>query len=168
MVQSCPEASPTKWHQAHTTWFFETFVLQPFLAEYRPFRGDFHRLFNRYYLSLGEEIYAKHIRGHFSRPPLDDVLAFRAYVDEEIDRLLSRPISEDISRRILLGLNHEQQHQEMALADIKHAFYSNPLRPSYLPDALPDEEGHPAPNLSWHNFTGGLIEIGHEADTGNP
>src|ERR1700733_15999521 len=97
MVQSCPEASPTKWHQAHTTWFFETFVLQPFLAEYKPFRGDFHRLFNSYYLSLGEEIYAKHIRGHFSRPPLDDVLAFRAYVDEEIDRLLSRPISEDIS-----------------------------------------------------------------------
>jgi DinB superfamily len=89
MVQSCPEASPIKWHQAHTTWFFETFVLRPYLADYRPFREEFHRLFNSYYISLGEEIPDKKLCASFSRPSLDEVLAFRAHVDQEMERLFA-------------------------------------------------------------------------------
>jgi len=128
MVQSCPEASPVKWHQAHTTWFFETFVLRPFLVDYKPFREEFYRLFNSYYISFGEEIPEKKLRGSFSRPSLKRVLAFRAYVDNAMERFLDHSDDEEASRRILLGLNHEQQHQELVLTDIKHAFFSNPLR----------------------------------------
>jgi ergothioneine biosynthesis protein EgtB len=161
MVQSCPEASPVKWHQAHTTWFFETFVLGPFLADYKPFRGEFHRLFNSYYISAGEDILAKKLRASFSRPSLDQVLAFRAHVDHAMEKFLARSIDEESSRRIMLGLNHEQQHQEFALTDIKHAFFSNPLRPSYGTALVEDQNSHPVPKLKWHSFDGGLIEIGH-------
>ena len=163
MVQSCPEASPVKWHQAHTTWFFETFVLRPFLTDYQPFREEFHRLFNSYYISLGEEIPAKKQRAFFSRPPLDEILTFRAYVDEHMERLLLRADDEEVLRRTMLGVNHEQQHQELALADIKHAFFSNPLHPSYEPVPLVEERCHTVSKLSWHSFEGGLIEIGHHA-----
>src|SRR5271168_4572754 len=89
MVQSCPEASPVKWHQAHTSWFFETFVLRPFRIDYKPFDEEFHRLFNSYYLSLGEKIPDKKLRASFSRPSLDEVLAFRAHVDHEMGKLLA-------------------------------------------------------------------------------
>src|ERR1700677_2649188 len=114
MVQSCPEASPVKWHQAHPTWFFETFVLRPYLSDYRPFREEFHRLFNSYYLSLGEEIPEKRLRAPFSRPSLSEILAFRAHVDQEMERLFARSVDQEVSRRVMLGLNHEQQHQELA------------------------------------------------------
>src|SRR5215469_11886685 len=92
MVQSCPEASPVKWHQAHTTWFFETFVLRPFLADYKPFREEFRWFFNSYYNSLGEEIPEKRLRASFSRPSLDEVLAFREHVDQETERLLATSV----------------------------------------------------------------------------
>jgi len=161
MIQSCPEASPVKWHQAHTTWFFETFVLRPFLADYRPFNEDFHRLFNSYYISLGEEIPDKHLRASFSRPSLDQILDFRAHVDQAMEQLLDRPVDEEPSRRVVLGLNHEQQHQELTLTDIKHAFFSNPLRPAYRSGHLVRESARPTPNLSWHSVDGGLLEIGH-------
>ena len=168
MVQSCPEASPVKWHQAHTTWFFETFVLRPFLVDYKPFREEFHRLFNSYYISLGEEIPQKKLCASFSRPPLAEVLAFRAYVDEGMGRLFARSVNEEASQRIMLGLHHEQQHQELALTDIKHAFFSNPLRPAYSPAPFAGERSQPIPKLSWHSFAGGLIEIGHQVNAGNP
>lgn len=168
MVQSCPEASPVKWHQAHTTWFFETFVLRPFLAGYKPFREEFHRIFNSYYISLGEEIPEKKLRASFSRPPLDEVLAFRAHVDREMGRLLERSVDEEASCRIMLGLNHEQQHQELALTDIKHAFFSNPMHPSYEKAALQSHSGHIIPELRWHGVQGGLIEIGHAVRTEDP
>lgn len=164
MVQSCPEASPVKWHQAHTTWFFETFVLRPFLPDYRPFREEFHRLFNSYYLSLAHEIPEKKSRAAFSRPSLDEVLDFRAYVDAEMARFFVRGIDREAFRLILLGLHHEQQHQELALTDIKHAFFTNPLRPSYESAALPEERDHPLPKLQWLNFEGGLTEIGHSSN----
>ena len=160
MVQSRPEASPVKWHQAHTTWFFETFVLRPFLAHYKPYREEFNRLFNSYYVSLAEEIPDKKLRASFSRPSLDEVLAFRAHVDQEMERLFTCSIDGEISRRIMLGLNHEQQHQELVLTDIKHAFFSNPLRPSYRSGVLPKESAHPAPKLRWLSFEGGQTEIG--------
>ena len=163
MVQSCPEASPVKWHQAHTTWFFETFVLRPFLPNYRPFREEFHRLFNSYYLSLGDQIPEKKSRAAFSRPSLDEVLHFRAHVDREMERLFSHGIDREVSRLIVLGLHHEQQHQELALTDVKHAFFSNPMRPSYEPIALPEERAHPFPKMQWLNFEGGLTEIGHSS-----
>jgi ergothioneine biosynthesis protein EgtB len=168
MVQSCPEASPVKWHQAHTTWFFETFVLRPFLADYRPFREDFHRLFNSYYISLGHEIPEKKSRASFSRPSLDEVLAFRAHVDQEMERLFACPLNYEASRRIMLGINHEQQHQELALTDIKHGFFSNPLRPSYGSAGLPRTHSHSTVNLEWHTFAGGLIEIGYPLNSEDP
>jgi ergothioneine biosynthesis protein EgtB len=168
MVQSSPEASPVKWHQAHTTWFFETFVLRPFLADYQPFRKEFHSLFNSYYISLGEEIPEKKLRASFSRPSLDDVLAFRAHVDHAMERFLAHPMDEEASRRIMLGLNHEQQHQELALTDIKHAFFSNPLHPSYEMGALDGYSGHAIPELRWHSVQGGLIEIGHPVNAEDP
>jgi ergothioneine biosynthesis protein EgtB len=168
MVQSCADASPVKWHQAHTTWFFETFVLRPFLADYQPFREEFHRLFNSYYISLGKEIPEKKLRSSFSRPSLDEVVAFRAHVDREMERLFAHSIDEEASRRIVLGLSHEQQHQELALTDIKHAFFSNPLRPAYRSDALPKDRAHALPELRWLNFKGGLTEIGCAPNTEDP
>jgi ergothioneine biosynthesis protein EgtB len=163
MIQSCPEASPVKWHQAHTTWFFETFVLRPFFVNYKPFREQFHRLFNSYYLSLGEDIPEKKLQS-FSRPSLEEILDFRAYVDQKMERLLSQTSDEEVCRRVLLGLNHEQQHQELALTDIKHAFFSNPLRPSYKSGSLPKERAQPALELRWLNFEGGLTEIGRTSN----
>jgi ergothioneine biosynthesis protein EgtB len=168
MVQSCPDASPLKWHQAHTAWFFETFVLRPFLSDYKPFREAFHWLFNSYYISLGEEIPEKRLRSSFSRPSLDEVVAFRAHVDREMERLFAHSIDAEVYRRIVLGLSHEQQHQELALTDIKHAFFSNPLHPSYRPGALPKDRTHGVPTLEWHNHEGGVTEIGYSPNAENP
>jgi ergothioneine biosynthesis protein EgtB len=167
MVQSCPEASPIKWHQAHTTWFFETFVLRPFEAEYKPFREDFRWLFNSYYNALGDQIPQKSLRASFSRPSLEEVLAFRQHVDNAMESLLSVSVADESLRRIVLGLNHEQQHQELALTDIKHALFSNPLRPSYATPALPQESQGPAA-LRWHGFNGGLIDIGYPLRVEDP
>jgi ergothioneine biosynthesis protein EgtB len=168
MVQSCPEASPVKWHQAHTTWFFETFVLRPFLADYKPFLEEFRWLFNSYYNSLGEEIPDKKLRASFSRPSLDQVLAFRAHVDQEMERFVAGSVDEGPSRRIILGLNHEQQHQELLLTDIKHAFFTNPLHPSYASPPLAGESELPVAKLRWQSFNGGLIEIGYPLQAANP
>src|ERR1700749_3094411 len=168
MIQSCPEASPVKWHQAHTTWFFETFVLRPFLADYKPFHEDFPRLFNSYYISLGEDLPEKTLRSSFSRPSLDEVLAFRAHVDQEMRRLFAHSLEGEVSRRIMLGLNHEQQHQELVLTDIKHALFSNPLRPSYRSGTLPKDHPHAVPNLEWLSFEGGLTEIGYSPNPEDP
>ena len=168
MVQSCLEASPMKWHQAHTTWFFETFVLRPFLNGYKPFREEFHWLFNSYYNSLGQEIPNKGLRSTFSRPSLDEILAFRAHVDQEMDRLFARGVDEEATRCIVLGLNHEQQHQELALTDIKHAFFSNPLYASNFAAPVLEEEVRAVGGLSWHDCDGGLVEIGYPLQAENP
>ncbi len=168
MVQSCPEASPVKWHQAHTTWFFETFVLRPFLTDYKPFREEFRWLFNSYYNSLSEEIPDKKLRASFSRPSLDQVLAFRAHVDQEMERFLESSVDEEPLRRIILGLHHEQQHQELALTDIKHAFFTNPLHPSYAAARLTAERNVSVPKLRWQALNGGLIEIGYPLQPADP
>jgi ergothioneine biosynthesis protein EgtB len=167
MVQSCPEASPVKWHQAHTTWFFETFVLRPFLPDYKLFHEEFHWLFNSYYLSTGEEIPEGKHGTSFSRPSLEKILEFRAHVDHQMLRLLARILDQDTSRRILFGLHHEQQHQELALTDIKHAFFSNPLRPAYRSAPVAEEYGEAVPQLRWQSFEGGLIEIGYRLNAGD-
>src|SRR3954464_4727899 len=168
MIQSCPDASPVKWHQAHTTWFFETFVLRPFMKDYEPLREDFRWLFNSYYNSLGDKIPEKKLRASFSRPSLDEVIAYQAHVDQEMERLLESPVDDETLRRIVLGLNHEQQHQELALTDIKHGFFSNPLYPSYAAGSLVEKETRAASKLEWHAFDGGLVEIGYPLQAEDP
>jgi ergothioneine biosynthesis protein EgtB len=167
MVQACPDASPMKWHQAHTTWFFETFVLRPFLPAYKPFREEFHWLFNSYYNSLGQEPPEKQLRSSFSRPSLDEVVAFRAHVDQSMEELLARRICDDAARRIVLGVNHEQQHQELMLTDIKHAFFSNPLRPAYKFEPLVYALDDLPSRLMWRRFPGDVTEIGYPTDSAN-
>ena len=156
-----------KWHQAHTTWFFETFVLRPFLPDYEPFREEFQRLFNSYYNSLGEEAPEKYLRASFSRPSLAEVLAFRAHVDDAMEKLFADDIPDDVARRIVLGLNHEQQHQELMLTDIKHAFFSNPLRPAYDAGPFAGSRDVSPPGCTWHRFRGGVTEIGYTIDSTN-
>lgn len=183
MVQSCAEASPAKWHLAHTAWFFESFVLGEFLPGYRPFHKDFHWLFNSYYEGFAA-IPEKRLRSSFSRPALEEILGYREHVDRGVERLLEMADIEagakaEALRRIELGVNHEEQHQELLLTDILHAFFTNPLRPVYrsgakLEAADSDEGGdlsHPRsenPDLGhpgFEEFEGGMREIGY-AGTG--
>ena len=162
MVQSMPDASPAKWHLAHTGWFFEQFVLgaQP---GYRVIDADWAYLFNSYYQSVGP-IHARPQRGLISRPTLAQVLEYRAQVDARIARGFERgDFDRDAQQRIVLGLQHEQQHQELLLTDIKHAFWCNPLRPAYRDDLavghLPVSHGD-APPLRWIAGAEGVVEIG--------
>ena len=167
MVQSCSEASPAKWHQAHTSWFFETFVLTPFLPDYQPFHPDFHWLFNSYYKSLGNDIPEKKLRASFSRPPLEQILAFRAHVDLHMSTLLQmNDVPEEALRRVVLGIQHEQQHLELLLTDIKHAFFTNPLHPLYRERNMPST--HLSLPARWIEFEGGLLEIGYALDKADP
>lgn len=167
MVQSCPEASPAKWHLAHTSWFFETFVLRDFLAGYQDFHPDFHWLFNSYYNSLGD-MPAKSLRASFSRPPLADILAYRVHVDAAIARLLEAtpefPANAEAARRIALGLEHEQQHMELIATDIKHALFTNPLHPAYREPCATPASDHMAPPLDWIAFSPGLTKVGFAPD----
>ncbi|MBT9332143.1 ergothioneine biosynthesis protein EgtB [Acidipila sp. 4G-K13] len=157
MVQSCPEASPAKWHLAHTTWFFETFLLREFLPGYRSFHPDFHWLFNSYYNGVSDQP-EKKLRASFSRPGLDAILEYRHSIDEAMEELSSLEIPE-AQRRTTLGLHHEQQHQELLAMDIKHAFWSNPLRPAYQPEPLA-VTNNAAGGLVWIDADGGQREIG--------
>ena len=157
ILQSMPEASPTKWHLAHTTWFFETFLLTPHAAAYRPFDDRFRRLFNSYYKQVGEHP-NRGARGLMSRPSLEEVHAYRRGVDEAMLALIGRA-GDDVLALVELGLNHEQQHQELILTDIKHALWSSPLQPAYRPQPI-DQPGTAA-NLEWREFDGGIYEIGH-------
>jgi len=168
MVQSCSEASPVKWHLAHTSWFFETFVLTEFVASYKPFHPDFRWLFNSYYYSLGD-MPEKRLRASFSRPPLESVLTYRSHVDAAIEQLLQRPAEDEVIRRVVLGIEHEQQHQELIATDIKHALFINPLHPPYLELAPAQSESVIAPPMEWVSFEGGLAEIGVDvkADSGS-
>jgi len=131
MVQSCPEASPAKWHLGHTTWFFESFVLREFLAGYQVFNPNFTWLFNSYYESFSV-FPDKRLRSSFSRPGLDEILRYREHVDLGLERLFEQGPEEEALRRIELGANHEEQHQELLLTDILNAFFTNPLRPKYI------------------------------------
>ena len=164
MVQSCPDASPMKWHQAHTTWFFETFVL-------RPFPAGLQALSRRVPLAVqqllqlawrGDSTEAS--RAALSRPSLDEVLAFRAHVDRAMEKLLDGDLADDAARRTVLGLNHEQQHQELMLTDIKHAFFSNPLRPAYDPALFAAAHDAARSEFIWHRFRDGVTEIGYALD----
>lgn len=156
-VQSMPDASPTKWHLAHTTWFFETFVLKPFAPRYQPFDPAYEYLFNSYYEAVGPR-HPRPQRGMITRPGVEEILAYRRYVSEEMVKLLHGGDNR-IEPLVELGLHHEQQHQELILMDAKHLLSLSPLHPSYsaAAPALSPQEGA----LEWRAFAGGLHEIGH-------
>lgn len=156
-VQSMDDASPAKWHQAHTTWFFETFLLKPSLQGYREFDPFFNYLFNSYYEAVGER-HPRPSRGLLTRPSLEEVSAYRSHVDLAMTNLLSTRLDPLTSALVDLGLNHEQQHQELLLMDIKHLFAQNPLRPAYR--KCSDPASDVARSLSWLDYDGGVFEIG--------
>jgi len=164
LVQSMPDASPTKWHLAHTTWFFETFVLGRFVAGYRPVDASYAYLFNSYYEAVGPR-QPRPQRGALTRPSLEEVRAYRETIDERMEAFLAGQAGAepDALDRTELGLHHEQQHQELILTDIQHALWSNPLRPAYLP-AAPRPTTAADPAAGWIRHEGGLVEIGHDGD----
>ena len=160
-LQSMPDASPVKWHLAHTTWFFETFVLLPQARDYTAFDPHFRVLFNSYYHGVGDK-HPRPERGLLSRPDLATVYNYRAHVDRAMRTLLTRELEREIVALILLGLHHEQQHQELILTDVKHLFSRNPLRPAYA-SRWPLLPVKPAA-LTWHRYEPGLTSIGHRGE----
>jgi dimethylhistidine N-methyltransferase len=160
-VQSMPDASPAKWHLAHTTWFFESFVLVPHLSGYRIFDDHFNFLFNSYYETVGAR-HPRPRRGLLTRPTLGTILTYRQHVDAGIEKLLRQNSSATVSQLVELGCHHEQQHQELLLTDILHLFAQNPLKPAYkLPEPLlVERQTSGAPD--YLPLDGGLVEIGHE------
>jgi ergothioneine biosynthesis protein EgtB len=161
VIQSMPDVSPTKWHLAHVTWFFERFVLEP--CGVPRFDEDYHYLFNSYYNSVGE-MHPRPQRGQISRPTLAEVFDYRAHVDEQMARVIDGGRVDDVIRDVLiLGLHHEQQHQELLLTDIKHVLSSNPLRPAARSD-LNTTSGATTSAQSFTNGSSGIVRIGHEGD----
>ncbi len=156
VVQSMPDVSPTKWHLAHTTWFWETFLLTPHLAGYQPFDPAFKFLFNSYYVTVGDR-HCRQNRGQLSRPTVSEVYAYRKHVDAAMEQLLA-DLPPAAAELMDIGLNHEQQHQELMLTDLKHVFWVNPLRPAYR-QATREAPLDPVP-MRWVNLDGGLKEIG--------
>ncbi len=165
VIQSMPGVSPTKWHLAHTTWFFETFILKPHASDYREFSAGFDFLFNSYYNTVGH-MHARPERGLVSRPTVDEVNAYRQHVDAAmVDFLASADagVLEEVAPVIEIGLHHEQQHQELMLTDIKHVLSRNPLFPAAYTHT--GDGAGAADAVSWHSFDGGVVEIGY-ADRG--
>jgi ergothioneine biosynthesis protein EgtB len=162
-VQSMPDASPAKWHLAHTTWFFESMVLTPDASNYKSFDERFNFLFNSYYESVGAR-HPRPLRGLLTRPSLAEILAYREYVDAAIVHLLQTAPTERVLKVIELGCHHEQQHQELLLTDLLHLFALNPLHPVY-------KESEPLPvevidgSQTFRSFPGGLLEIGHRGES---
>ena len=157
-VQSMPDASPVKWHLAHTTWFFETFVLEHYETNFEPFQPMFRMLFNSYYNSIGEK-HPRPQRGMITRPSLADVYRYRNNVDERMQRVLAmNENNKALQDLVVLGLHHEQQHQELILTDIKHLFSLNPLKPAYNDNKL--QECANATKMEWISSEGGLVEMG--------
>ena len=162
-IQSMPDASPVKWHLAHTTWFFETFLLIPHLPGYEVVHPAFCYLFNSYYNAVGKR-HPRSERGLVTRPSLDEVYAYRAAIDASVDRFLEfvdGAPSPNIQAVIELGLNHEQQHQELIVTDIKHALAQNALRPVYRPDAALPSQAVVQP-IEWRTLPGGIHWHGHD------
>jgi ergothioneine biosynthesis protein EgtB len=164
-AQSMPDASPIKWHLAHTTWFFETFILEAMERDFAPFHPAFRVLFNSYYNGVGEK-HPRPQRGLLTRPPLAQVRAYRADVDRRVAALIGSGIDAERRTRLAalltLGLQHEQQHQELMLTDVKHLLAQNGLYPAYLEQALPPAP--PARDLAWLPFQGGVTAIGYDGD----
>jgi len=170
-IQTMPAVSPPKWHLAHTSWFFETLLLKPFLKEYKEFNPHFSELFNSYYDTIGS-YHPRPERGLLSRPTVKDVYRYRHYIDNAIKTLLSQTDHadyEEIRLRTILGINHEQQHQELLLYDIKHIFAYNPLKPTYKSQDLNRQQSHKTARgvlqTQWIECSGGIKTIGHSGDS---
>lgn len=166
VIQSSPDVSPTKWHLAHTTWFFEAFLLTPHDPGYEPLNAQYNYLFNSYYNTIGEQ-FCRPRRGQISRPTVSEVYAFRRYVDEKVEALVrtldARGALETVRDTIVLGLHHEQQHQELMATDIKHVFSINPLRPAWR-TRPEDPPAVGVPDLEWLTYEGGVREIGYRGE----
>ncbi len=160
-LQSMPDCSPPKWHLAHTTWFFETFILTPHEPDFRPHHPLYRYLFNSYYEAVGDR-WPRPARGLLSRPTVAQVFAYRRAIDDRMHRLIERspePIRMAIASLVELGLNHEQQHQELMLTDLKHAFGINPLQPIYLADV--GAAAARSTPIQWEEHAAGVRWIGH-------
>ncbi|MFZ1078604.1 MAG: ergothioneine biosynthesis protein EgtB [Methylovirgula sp.] len=162
-VQSMPDASPTKWHLAHTTWFFETMVLVPRLSCYRLFDESFGFLFNSYYDTIGAR-QPRPKRGLITRPSLEVIYDYRTHVDAAVERLLCDAPSPDLAELIELGCHHEQQHQELLLTDILHLFAQNPLLPAYKDPGPIAVDPNADQTLGYKSVQGGVVEIGHNGE----
>ncbi len=157
-VQAADGVSPTKWHLAHVCWLFETVVLSPYLADYEPFHPRFGYLFNSYYESLGAR-HARDRRGLISRPSIDEIMRYRAQIDAGVAKLIEtapKDLWAEVAGSIELGLHHEQQHQELILAGIKHLLSCNPLAPAYAEPPAEDASNGRAPALAWHDYADGI------------
>ncbi len=154
-----PDCSPTKWHRAHTTWFFETFVLAPYADGWEPVDPAYAYLFNSYYETVGPR-QPRPRRGMITRPTVDEVAAYRARVDEAMGALLASELSDDVAALVELGLHHEEQHQELLLMDAKHLLFQNPMRPAYA--AVAATVGRPPTPVDWVPHRGGLVGVGHD------
>src|SRR5436190_16522224 len=166
-VQSMPDVSPTKWHRAHTTWFFETFILQPHVGGYHDFHPRYGYLFNSYYEAAGAR-HPRAQRGLLSRPGIEEIAAYRGHVDAAMEQLLAADVPPDVADLTELGLHHEQQHQELLVMDVKHVLALNPLLPAYRPPPGTRRPGagdaaHPNGARGWIEHEGGLAEIGRDA-----
>jgi ergothioneine biosynthesis protein EgtB len=162
VIQTMPETSPTKWHLAHTSWFFETFLLKPFLPDYQSAHPQYGFLFNSYYNAAGP-FYSRPHRGLLSRPTVREVFHFRTDIDILVSDLIESADDQLLAKLepiLTLGLNHEQQHQELMLTDIKHVFWQNPLRPAFR--KREQSGASPAPAIQWLNFKEGLYWLGYE------
>jgi len=162
VIQTMPETSPTKWHLAHTSWFFEAFVLKPFSPDYQPLHPQYGFLFNSYYNAVGP-FYSRPHRGLLSRPTVKEVFHYRADIDLLISDLIESAderLREKLDPIITLGLHHEQQHQELMLTDIKSVFWQNPLRPAFRPRDR--QQPQPVPAINWLRFKEGVFWVGHE------
>jgi ergothioneine biosynthesis protein EgtB len=163
VIQSMADVSPPKWHLAHTTWFFEVFLLVPHLANYDVFHPRFSYLFNSYYETVGQR-HPRPQRGLLSRPTVEEIYQYRAYVDQGMERLFQLgQLDPTLNALIELGLHHEQQHQELLLTDIKHILATNPLRPAYRPE-LPAVSQAVALTEQWIDYGGGLHPLGYKGD----
>ncbi len=164
-LQAMPDVSPAKWHLAHTTWFFETFLLKPFLAHYRTFHPQFEHLFNSYYEQVGTP-FPRARRGLISRPTTEEIFRYRTYVNDAMATLLASTedaLWPEVAARVTLGCHHEEQHQELFLTDIKYNFSINPLKPAYRAD-LPTLSAGTDTALTWIEQPGGMQEIGHDGE----
>jgi ergothioneine biosynthesis protein EgtB len=164
VIQSMPDVSPTKWHLAHVTWFWETFLLSPELPGYASFHPQYAYLFNSYYNSFGERYY-RPMRGLISRPTVEEIYLYRRYVDQRMLDLLNQVDEQQLTEFapiIMIGLNHEQQHQELMLTDIKHVLSCNPLHPAYLEREYMPSMG--VPPMEWVSYPEGVDWIGHEGE----
>jgi len=169
VLQAAPQASPTKWHLAHVSWFYETFLLEPFLPGYRAYRPGYRYLFNSYYDQVSGGYFPRHQRGLLSRPTVAEVFAYRAHIDHHMARLLADPGEHAavVALRLNIGINHEQQHQELLLTDIKYNLSVNPLNPAYRDDLPTPPAGLQSASSSeagWSRFEGGLVDIGHHGE----